>query len=91
MAKRISYRVYLSQIASKEWYNPNSRFLPKLVLQQYDIGFEIVDDVPTLMRICRGKVNPIFGWALQNIDTGDVFTNTLDLCVDIKNTQCIPL
>lgn len=91
MARAPSYRVYLSQFSSSSWHELHCGFIPKLVMKQYDIPYLLIEDSPAMMmKLAKGKCTS-WSWVIQNIETGDIFTDALSFCVDVKQTQILPL
>ena len=87
----MSYTFYLSTHAFSLFSAPSCGFVPKLVMNMYDIKYTVSTDIGQMMRLSRGHVNPCGGWIAVNDETGSVFNDLLSLCCDIKQTQCLPL
>jgi len=83
------YTLYISPASSVN-IKTDERVILRL-LHAYLIKYDLVINQLELMKISKGRVNPVTGIVVVNNKTGKVFTDFISLCVDIDNNQYVPL
>jgi hypothetical protein len=77
------YYVYLSDVATAEWYKLPCCFIPKQLIGMYGMLFEIRKDEHIMKSLLDDPIKRSFGWVIQT-ENGKIISDILELAADIK-------